>query len=151
MTQLTFWISKLGWGCRKSVSNFRMQWLGNLCCWLIFYGWLIIVNLPNLTFHLKQSHLFAFFVFCAGYPYIRLSRVGDHCTDPGKETSYVTWSFVPVANSDDVVITCTGDGTDIGPTGGIFGVGFHVVTCTATNSGGCARSRAFGFSVIGER
>ncbi|XP_022107091.1 CUB and sushi domain-containing protein 1-like [Acanthaster planci] len=86
----------------------------------------------------------------SAYPFFTLSEVGEKCTEPGKLTSVVTWSVVPVTPADDLVITCTGNGTDIGPAGGIFGIGLHLVTCTVVNSGGCARSRIFGFNVVGK-
>ncbi|XP_038046672.1 mucin-like protein [Patiria miniata] len=84
------------------------------------------------------------------YPVLGVPNLGDQCTDPGQETSTVTWSVVPATAAGDLVVTCTdsGDGMDVGASGGVFGVGTHVITCTAINSGGCVRSKAFGFNVI---
>ncbi|XP_022094265.1 uncharacterized protein LOC110981206 [Acanthaster planci] len=83
-------------------------------------------------------------------PTFKVPEIGDQCTDLGKSTSNVTWDIVPAADEEDVTIICTGSegSTDVGPTGGVFKVGAHTVTCTATNSGGCIKSKIFGFSVL---
>ncbi|XP_022108947.1 uncharacterized protein LOC110989112 isoform X1 [Acanthaster planci] len=84
----------------------------------------------------------------SAFPSLGVPHLGEQCTDSGETTSTVAWNVQPTTPGDDLIITCTGDGTNIGPSGGVFGVGSHVVTCTATNSGGCARSKAFGFNVV---
>ncbi|XP_022094182.1 uncharacterized protein LOC110981168 isoform X7 [Acanthaster planci] len=82
-------------------------------------------------------------------PSLDVPSLGDQCTDPGKLTSTVTWNVVPNTAEDDIVVICedSGDGTDVGPSGGVFRPGAHTITCTATNSAGCGTSQTFGFDV----
>ncbi|XP_022108963.1 uncharacterized protein LOC110989125 [Acanthaster planci] len=81
------------------------------------------------------------------YPKLGVPMLVDQCTDPGKHTSNVTWSL-GLDTASDAVVTCSGNGTDVGPSGGVFGVGYHTVTCNVTNSGGCTTSKTFGFNVM---
>ena len=78
--------------------------------------------------------------------------VEDQCTDPGTGKTNVTWTEVGAnAAVGGVTVTCSndGDGTDLRPTSGVFGVGNHTVTCRGVTVDGCHVTKTFSFSVLG--
>ncbi|XP_038046067.1 uncharacterized protein LOC119720468 [Patiria miniata] len=84
------------------------------------------------------------------FPSVIVPAVGDQCTDPGLNTSTVTWTEVHAVDAGEVTIDCTdsGDGVGVGVAGGVFGVGPHTITCRAVNDVGCAESKNFTFIVM---
>ncbi|XP_038063643.1 uncharacterized protein LOC119734296 isoform X2 [Patiria miniata] len=85
----------------------------------------------------------------SAYPSLTVPAVDDQCTDPGMDTSTVTWTEVYATDAGEVTIDCTesGDGVGVGIAGGVFGVGNHTITCRAVNSAGCVTSEDFSFTV----
>ncbi|XP_038046071.1 uncharacterized protein LOC119720471 [Patiria miniata] len=84
------------------------------------------------------------------FPSLTVPDVGGQCTDPGMNTSTVTWTEVHAKDDGEVTIDCTdsGDGVGVGVAGGVFGVGPHIITCRAVNDAGCSRSKLFTFNVV---
>ncbi|XP_038046270.1 uncharacterized protein LOC119720607 [Patiria miniata] len=84
------------------------------------------------------------------FPSLTVPAVGDQCTDPGMNTSTVTWTEVQAMDAGEVTIDCTdsGDGVGVGIAGGVFGVGPHTITCCAVNDVGCSESKDFTFIVM---
>ncbi|XP_038046073.1 mucin-like protein [Patiria miniata] len=84
------------------------------------------------------------------FPSLTVPKVGGQCTDPGMNTSTVTWTEVHATDAGEVTIDCTdsGDGVGVGVAGGVFGVGPHIITCRAVNDVGCSRSKLFTFNVV---
>ncbi|XP_038046036.1 uncharacterized protein LOC119720445 [Patiria miniata] len=85
----------------------------------------------------------------SAYPILTVPTVGDQCTDPGMDTSTVTWTEVHAMDAGEVSIDCTdsGDGVGVGITGGVFGLGYHAITCIVTNSAGCVTLKDFTLTV----
>ena len=89
------------------------------------------------------------------YPY---PSVGNQYITIDQLNTTVTWNNITTTDdnitytSAGIICTDSGNGSasDVSIAGGIFGVGCHVITCTATNSFGCQRSTTFVFSVYGK-
>ncbi|XP_038062365.1 uncharacterized protein LOC119732831 [Patiria miniata] len=90
----------------------------------------------------------AFTITVIASPSLTVPSVSDQVTDGGQSTASVSWPRITAINSDGQPITCIDSlEGEVSLTGGMFGVGSHIVTCWVTNLAGCTDLISFTFTV----